>query len=134
MGRCGGVEVGAGSGLATRVHHGGFMLMCGKTKSSFKSSSSVKLGRERNMVNCEKRAIWVSFMFTWKNRLPSIANSGGLEGEESVYSAEERVQSLGQADLLKKGKATHASILAWRIPWTKESGRLQVHRVAKSQT
>ena len=28
------------------------------------------------------------------------------------------VQSLGWEDPLKKGKATHSSILAWRIPWT----------------
>ena len=27
-------------------------------------------------------------------------------------------QSLGQEDPLKKGKATHSSILAWRIPWS----------------
>ena len=31
-----------------------------------------------------------------------------------------RVQSLGQKDLLEKGMATHANILAWRIPWTEE--------------
>ena len=35
-----------------------------------------------------------------------------------------RVQSLGQEDPLEKGMATHSSILAWRIPWTKEPGRL----------
>ena len=35
------------------------------------------------------------------------------------------VQSLGWEDLLKKGKATHASILAWRIPWTAYSMGLQ---------
>ena len=35
------------------------------------------------------------------------------------------VQSLGQEDLLKKGKATHSSILAWRIPRIEEPGRLQ---------
>jgi len=34
------------------------------------------------------------------------------------------VQSLGQEDLLERGMATHLSILAWRIPWTKEPGRL----------
>ena len=34
------------------------------------------------------------------------------------------VQSLGQEDSLGKGKATHFSILAWRIPWTEEPGRL----------
>ena len=31
------------------------------------------------------------------------------------------VRSLGWEDLLEKGKATHSSILAWRIPWTVES-------------
>ena len=34
------------------------------------------------------------------------------------------VQSLGQEDLLEKGMVTHSSILAWRIPWTEEPGRL----------
>ena len=35
------------------------------------------------------------------------------------------VRSLGQEDPLEKGMATYSSILAWRIPWTQESGRLQ---------
>ena len=35
------------------------------------------------------------------------------------------VQSLGWEDPLEKGEATHCSILAWRIPWTEEPGRLQ---------
>ena len=35
------------------------------------------------------------------------------------------VRSLGQEDPLEKGMATHSSILAWRIPWTEELGRLQ---------
>ena len=35
------------------------------------------------------------------------------------------VQSLGQEDPLEKEIATHPSILAWRIPWTEEPGRLQ---------
>ena len=35
------------------------------------------------------------------------------------------VQFLGQEDPLKKGIATHSSILAWRIPWTEEPGGLQ---------
>ena len=34
------------------------------------------------------------------------------------------IQSLGWEDLLEKGTATHSSILAWRIPWTEESGGL----------
>ena len=32
---------------------------------------------------------------------------------------------MGQEDPLKKGMATHSSILAWRIPWTEELGGLQ---------
>ena len=35
------------------------------------------------------------------------------------------VQSLGREDLLEKEMATHSSILAWKIPWTAEPGRLQ---------
>ena len=35
------------------------------------------------------------------------------------------VRSLGRQDPLKKGRATHSSILVWRIPWTEEPGRLQ---------
>ena len=35
------------------------------------------------------------------------------------------VQSLGWKDPLEKGMATHASILAWRVPWTEELGGLQ---------
>ena len=36
-----------------------------------------------------------------------------------------RIQSLGWEDLLEKEMATHASILAWKIPWMEEAGRLQ---------
>ena len=35
------------------------------------------------------------------------------------------VQSLGQEDLLEKEIVTHCSILAWKIPWMEEPGRLQ---------
>ena len=38
---------------------------------------------------------------------------------------ETRVQLLGQEDPLEKEMATHSSILAWRVPWTEEPGRLQ---------
>ena len=38
---------------------------------------------------------------------------------------ETQVHSLGQEDPLEKEMATQSSILAWRIPWTKELGGLQ---------
>ena len=37
---------------------------------------------------------------------------------------ETQIQSLGWEDLLEKEMATHSSILAWKIPWTEEPGRL----------
>ena len=43
-----------------------------------------------------------------------------------------KVRSLSWEDPLEKGVATHCSILAWRSPWTEESGGLQSmgsHRV-----
>ena len=41
---------------------------------------------------------------------------------------ETQVRFLDQEDLPKKEMATHPSILAWKIPWTEESGRLQYMR------
>ena len=35
------------------------------------------------------------------------------------------VRSLGREDPLEEEMATHSSILAWKIPWTGEPGRLQ---------
>ena len=38
---------------------------------------------------------------------------------------ETQVQSLGWKDPLEKGMATKSTILAWRIPWIEEPGKLQ---------
>ena len=43
----------------------------------------------------------------------------------SAGTEETEVRSLGQEDPLEKKMAPHSSILAWRIPWTEEPGRLQ---------
>ena len=47
---------------------------------------------------------------------------------------EMQVQSLGREDPLEKEMATHSSILAWRIPWTEESGGLQSKGSQESDT
>ena len=44
---------------------------------------------------------------------------------------ETRVQFLGWADPLEEGMTIHFSILAWRIPWTEEPGRLQSIRLQR---
>ena len=47
---------------------------------------------------------------------------------------ETQVRSLGREDPLEKEMATNSSILAWKIPWTKEPDRATVHGVARSRT
>ena len=51
--------------------------------------------------------------------------SGGSEGRETACNAGVPGSIAGWEEPLEKEMATHSSILAWRIPWTKEPGRLQ---------
>ena len=53
---------------------------------------------------------WASLVAQMVKRLPAVQEAW--------------VRSLGWEDSLKKGMATHSSILAWRIPWTEEPGKL----------
>ena len=57
---------------------------------------------------------------------------GGSVSKESTYNVEDLSSIPGLGDPSEKGMATHFSILAWKISWTEEPGRLQ--SVAKSWT
>ena len=57
------------------------------------------------------RKQWASLVAQTVKRLPTMW--------------ETRVQSLGREVPLEKAVAPHSSILAWKIPWTEEPGRLQ---------
>ena len=46
----------------------------------------------------------------------------------SAEDTGDEVQFLGQEDPLEKEMTTHSSILAWKIPWTEERGRLRSMR------
>ena len=50
--------------------------------------------------------------------------SGGSDGKVSAYNVGD-LGSIPGSDLLEKEMATHSSILAWKIPWMEEPGRLQ---------
>ena len=76
-----------------------------------------------------------------------FSKGGYLHGFKTVWASlvaqmvkslpatrETQVQHPGLEDPLEKGMATHSSILTWRIPCSKEPGRLQGHQVAKCQT
>ena len=78
--------------------------------------SGVCLGSStRHIVSCEflqgMVEVWASLVAKTVKNLPAMWES--------------QVRPLAQEDALKKGMATHSSTLAWRIPWTEESGGLQ---------
>ena len=50
-----------------------------------------------------------------------MRQAGGSDGKESTCC----MGDLSWEDPLEEGMATHSNILAWRIPWTEESGGLQ---------
>ena len=53
-----------------------------------------------------------------------VGPSGGTSGKEPVLPMQETCHA-GWEDPLEMEMATHSSVLAWRIPWTEEPGRLQ---------
>ena len=59
--------------------------------------------------------------------LPGLAKGGAVVqmAKNMPAKREIRLRALGREDPLEKGMATHSSILAWKIPWTEEPGRLQ---------
>ena len=71
-----------------------------------------------------------SLLFTFVSFYLEYSHTAWLEIEFSMMVKnpptvqETRVQSLHWEDPLEEGMATHSSILAWRIPWTEEPGRL----------
>ena len=63
-----------------------------------------------------------------RDRLPTPVFLGfpsGLDGKIYAFNAGDLGSIPGLEDPLQEGMATHSSILAWRIPWTEEPGRLQ---------
>ena len=61
-----------------------------------------------------------SIIFFCRGVFPDGSVVKNLPANEEMW-----VQSVGQADPLEEGMATHSSTLAWRIPWTEEPGGLQ---------
>ena len=62
--------------------------------------------------------VWASLLAQWASLMAqSVKNLPAMQ--------ETRVQFLSWGDPLEKKMTTHSSILAWRIPWTEEPGRLQ---------
>ena len=61
----------------------------------------------------------------WQETCPAMGFSGGSVVKNPPAKPETWVWSLDREDSPEEGMVTHSSILAWRIPWTEEPGRLQ---------
>ena len=62
--------------------------------------------------------LFINYMRNWASLVAqSVKNLLAMQ--------ETWVRFLGREDSLEKETATHSSVLAWRIPWTEEPGRLQ---------
>ena len=57
-----------------------------------------------------------------------------LSGKKKKKNLPANAGSVGREDPLEKEMATYSSILAWKIPWTEESGGLQPVGSQKNQT
>ena len=71
-----------------------------------------------------------TFMSSNPALIPAFRDSRGLPSWLQTVKLlpivwETQVKSLAQEDPLEKEMATHSSILAWKIPWMEEPGRLQ---------
>ena len=70
-------------------------------------------------------SMYVCFIEYITDKLCIYLSEGGSTVKNPPAMWETWVWSLGWEHPLEKGLATHSSILAWRIPWTEEPGRLQ---------
>ena len=74
------------------------------------SGKYVALWKNSNYLGLSSSQLGASLAAQTVKRLPTMR--------------ETQIQSLGWENLLEKEMATHSSILAWKIPWMKEPGRL----------
>ena len=89
----------------------------GKESTCNAGDPSLTLGSGRSA----REGIGYPLQYSWASLVAQLVKN--LPAMQKTW-----VQSLSWEDPLEKGKATHSSVLAWRIPWTK------VHGVTKSWT
>ena len=58
-----------------------------------------------------------------------VKNPPAMQETQEIW-----IRPLDREDTLKKEMATHSTILAWKIPWTEEPGRLQSTELQKTLT
>ena len=74
-----------------------------------------------NLLQDWKKSIDIYTLQKWASPMAQqVKNSPPMQKTQEMW-----VRALSQEDALEKEMATHSSILAWKIPWTKEPGSLQ---------
>ena len=80
------------------------------------------------LITLQSKGLSIIFSSTtiWKHKFFGTQTSLVAQMVKHLPMTQETwVRSLGWEDLLEKEMATHSSILAWKIPWKEEPGRLQ---------
>ena len=122
-GHCRGAQRGSGPLCAVR--------MDGPSSSAHQAAGTVTLGTLFQLSSLHLSSLYLIFfiypstspMAQWVKNLPAVQETQEMQ-----------VQSLGQEELLEKKKATHSSILAWKIPRTEDPGGLQSTGVTQRRT
>ena len=110
---------------AKRIH-----LQCGRSAKRIylqcgRSAKRIHLQCRRSGCDPLDRDPWIAYpgigyplQYSWASLVAQLVKNPPAVWKTWVWS-------LGWEDPLEKGKATHSSIVAWRIAWTEEPGRLQ---------
>ena len=104
----------------------GFDHLFGRSPGEGKGYPLQYSGLDNFMESQRVRCDWVTFTIIYSPTLANIWASLLAQMMKHLPAiCEAQVWFLGWEDPLEKEMATHSSILAWRIPWTEEPGRLQ---------
>ena len=85
----------------------------------------LQVSQQNNNYNWSNNSSYHFFSACLMSSMGSLGGSVVKNPPSNVETQETWVRSLSQEDPLEKEMATHFSILAWKIPWTEEPGRLQ---------
>ena len=102
-------------------------LQTNKGKSRLKNKSSCEKAYKIQLTVAGEKIHLMNYWVLWASLVAQLVNN-------LLAMLETWVRSLGWEDPLEKGKATHFSILAWRIPMDRGAWHAAVHGVAKTRT
>ena len=110
------------------------LIALARVRLSISSSPIYWTARKFPTLSCSDFQEHLSYSFLLKTLLSISVPHTLLNNQASLVAwtvknlpamQETQIWFLGCEDPLEKGMVTHSSILAWRIPWTEEPGRLQ---------